>query len=125
MAGIYDRQIAMAQSLIAKYGQTVTWRKSAVLTPDPNKPWEMVPGAATDYNPKMVFISKFKEHQFLKYIPGTEIPDGLFVGIMPAVSFVPAINDTIIRGSETLTIEKIDEVAPNGTPIVYFVTVKR
>lgn len=123
--GVFDRQIATAKTLIAKYGQSCTWRKTAVSTPNPAKPWEMLPGANTDTTVKVVFVSKFKEHFFLKYMANTEIPEGLFVGYMAAQSFTPAINDLLIRGSETLTIQAVDIVAPNGEPILYIVTVKR
>lgn len=38
---------------------------------------------------------------------------------MGAVEFTPAINDVVLRGSETLRIKSIDIVAPNGDPILY------
>ena len=123
--GVFDSQIATAQRLISKFGQSCTWRKTDVSTPNPVKPWEMIPGTVTDAAVKVVFVSKFKEHFFLKYMANTEIPEGLFVGYMAAQSFTPAINDLLIRGSETLTIQAVDIVAPNGEPILYIVTVKR
>lgn len=125
MSSVFATQIATAQRLISKFGQACTWRKTAVSTPNPAKPWEMLPGANTDATVKVVFVSKFKEHFFLKYMANTEIPEGLFVGYMAAQSFTPAINDILIRGSETLTIQAIDIVAPNGEPILYIITVKR
>lgn len=125
MTNVFATQIATTQRLISKFGQSCTWRKTAVSTPNPAKPWEMIPGAVTDATVKVVFVSKFKEHFLLKYMANTEIPEGLFVGYMAAQSFTPAINDVLIRGSETLTIQAIDIVAPNGEPILYIVTVKR
>jgi len=125
MTNVFATQIATAQRLISKFGQSCTWRKTAVSTPNPAKPWEMIPGVATDVTVKVVFVSKFKEHFFLKYMANTEIPEGLFVGYMAAQSFTPAINDILIRGSETLTIQAIDIVAPNGELILYIITVKR
>lgn len=125
MASVFATQIATAQRLISKFGQSCTWRKTAVSTPNPAKPWEMISGTVTDTTVKVVFVSKFKEHFFLKYMANTEIPEGLFIGYMAAQNFTPAINDILIRGHETLTIQAIDIVEPNGEPILYIVTVKR
>ena len=122
---IYDRQIATATRLIEKYGQTITWRKVGILTPDATQPWENTNGTTVDYSPKMVFISKWRDQILLKYLKGTDIPTGDITGLMATQSFIPAINDTIVRGSDNYVVKDINTVSPNGTAILYVVTLSR
>lgn len=119
---IYDRQIAQAKRLIAKKGQLVTWVPQDVTIPDNTKPWKTAPvGSPPTFPVSMVFLSSGKtvieaqSHLFT----GTSVPDGAPKALMGVVPFTPKINDTVLRGSETLTVKSIDTLAPNGDPILY------
>lgn len=122
---IYDRQIATATRLVAKYGQSVVWRKVGILTPDPSQPWENTNGTTVDNSVKMVFLTKWRDELLLKYLKGTDIPTGANFGLMGVQSFVPAINDYVVRGSDNYIVKDIDIISPNGTPILYIVSFAR
>lgn len=124
MATVYARQIATAKRLIAAKGQLVTWRKipDGVL-PDSNMPWKPgAGGAPVDVNVKIVFFPYTRTNMQLMraLLPNApEILVGNMYGLMASVDFVPSKVDLILRGSRQIRINAIDELSPDGTPILY------
>jgi len=118
--GQFDRQIETAKRLIAKNGQTVTWRKLGVATPDPSTPWKPAADTPEDHSPKICFLPPGRVGQeLIRYLKGTEVTTGSVQGLMSAVDFEPTANDVVIRDGKTLRIKSIDPLSPNGQIILY------
>jgi len=118
----FDRQIATALRLIAKYGQAVTWKTVTDGAPvDPNQPWLPTEAADTNNAATICFVpAKDNEwRKLLAYLKGTEVPAGKLAGLMGQVSFTPSLKDVVVRGSKTLRITNIDLLSPNGQAILY------
>lgn len=131
MANIFDEDVATARELIDLYGVACDWQKPAPLV-------ETVPGYPTVGNlpdpvrVKIVFFSPRDlgrgGEAFMALLAGTEVPTTGEIGLMAGgLSFSPAVSDSLIRdpdsAKEPLTITKIDRLAPNGLPILYYVSV--
>lgn len=126
--GIFDRQIGAVKRLIAKYGQTVTFKHiNPPIVLDPLKPWDIV-----DINPdvayiKMVFLSPSVSgesrinQELLQYLSGSAIPSGAVRGYCASFEYIPKLNDIFIRDGNELTVKAIDTLAPNGQAILYTV----
>lgn len=131
---IYDRQIAMVQRLVSKYGQQCKWIVTAQI-PSDNQPWK---GTATDQMDYEVYIAFLRPGAGLTkalqhLMTGTDIPTGAPRGIMGQVSFVPTLNDKVeqLAFSESngqytfggpdgvVSIKAIDPIVPNGQVIAY------
>ena len=118
--GQFDRAIETAKRLIAKNGQTVTWRKLGSTTPDPSTPWKPAADSPTDHTAKIVFLPPGRIGQeLIRYLKGTEVTTGSVQGLMSAVDFEPSANDVVIRDGNTLRIKSIDLLSPNGQIILY------
>lgn len=125
---IYDRAIATAARLIAKYGQQIVWNANTNTAPvDPSQPWKPAAISATSNYPYIVFLPENRiGYEFLAALVGTEVPQGCVEGLMPGnVGFVPTSKDTIVRNGVTMAIETIDVIAPNGTPVLYVIRFKK
>lgn len=127
MAGVFDDDIAVAAELIALYGADCTWHKAAA--PGAGEPgYPTATPAPAGAACKIVFFSNRDlgrgSEEFLSLLAGIEVPTNQEVGLMAgSVPFTPEMTDTIKRGATELAIKKIDRLAPNGTPILYYVTV--
>lgn len=132
MAGVFDEDIQAAAELIAIYGADCLWQKPAPLVEDvPGYPTQ---GAVPDPVPCKIAFFRGKDvgyasEAFMALLTGTEVPTSGEIGLMAGnVPFSPDDSDTIIRNPGTedlsLTITGIDRIAPNGTPVLYFVSVK-
>lgn len=123
MAGVFDRQIATAQRLIAKYGQDVTWQTVVDGAPaDAAKPWKPAEATDTQTTTKVCFVAVRDNdwRKLLAYLKGTEVPVGRLAGLMAGnVSFTPKLKDIVIRDGVTLNVTNIDLVSPNGQKILY------
>lgn len=129
--GVYDRPIATAQRLIAKYGQDCHWQKPA--PEDGGTPG--YPGEGDTPDPilcKMAFFSHRDmgrgSEEFLALMAGMEVPVNSEIGLLAGgITFEPKDEDWIIRDPEgaatQVAIKKIDRLAPSGVPILYYVTV--
>lgn len=134
---IYDRQIAMVQRLVKKYGQQCKWIITSQTPSDnhANQPWK---GTAIGQMPYEVYIAFLRPGGGLTkalqhLMTGTDIPTGAPRGIMGQVSFVPTLNDKVeqLTFSESngqytfggtdgvVSIKAIDPIAPNGQVIAY------
>lgn len=132
MAGVFDDDIATAQELIDEFGQECFWQKPAPVDS------EAVPGYPTDGEQpdpipcKIAFFSgrdlNRGTFEFLQQMGlSLEVPDNGEIGLLAGgISFTPELTDTLRRGAADaaeVSIDKIDRLAPNGTPILYYVTV--
>lgn len=127
MAGVFDDDIATARELIDLYGAACLWQKPAPLVEDePGYPTE---GVLPDPVPcKLAFFTGRDlgrgSEEFLAMLAGMEVPANQEIGLLAGgLSFTPELTDTLTRGGVELAIKKIDRLAPNGTPILYYVTV--
>lgn len=128
--GVYDRQIASAKRMIAKYGQLCTWNSFSDGTggtaADP-----VANVSAAHSNIPIAFFPLDREYlaTFLSKLADTEIPIGLELAVMAQVSFVPSLRDTITRGTVTYSIHQkngIEKIDPNGEgAILYLVRVAK
>lgn len=129
--GVYDRQIAMATRLIAKYGQECVWVQPGAVAPG-GDPWNPQPSEEEPAEPLTVRIAWFAPRdvgrgteEFIRALTGSEVTEGTEVGLLAGgLSFTPDVTDTVMRGNEPSAITKIDKLAPNGEPVLWFVTVK-
>lgn len=119
--GVYDNQIANAQRQIAAKGQLVTWIPQNVIV-NGGQPWKITAGSnGTTYPVSIVFVAAGSSGmgEILSLFKGTSVPDDALVGLMGAVTFVPGVADTVLRGTENLIVKSIGILSPNGTPILY------
>ena len=127
--GQYDRQIKTAIRLIKRYGQLVTWRQLFYpLTPDPNKPYKVVPVPPVDKEVHIAFFTVDRWNQrTLFYKKDTEIPIGTLIGYMAAPTFTPEPNlkHIVLRGEEQLSIRNFDILSPNEQNILYTIEFER
>lgn len=126
--GRYDRQIASAQRLIKKYGKLTTWRShvEGVTTEaeapgaTPWRPKAGLSNGSPSYQVTVVFFPIGKEKRESLSEMGIELTSGAQIGYMPAVPFVPAQKDTILRNGVYMPVEHIEVLAPNDDePILY------
>lgn len=128
--GIYDDDIQTAKELIDEFGQDCWWQKPA--PKNGGVPGYPVAGELPQPVPCKIAFFRPKDldsgvMQFADMIQGTEVTDNTEIGLMyGGVPFTPQNPDTIRRGAvdapET-SIIKIDRIAPDGTPVLYFITV--
>lgn len=121
--GVFDRQIATAKRLIAKYGETVTWNRYGESVPEEtDEPWN-----ATDIDPiqtpvKVAFFPTGSSiSQLIRFMKNSDITTGNELGYMAQVPFVPSAKDTLTRknGSE-YRIKSIDPLDPNGEGVILY-----
>lgn len=122
--GVYDDDIATALELITEFGQSVQWKKPAPIE-DNDNPWNPGQGTTPDPHPvKMVFLSPKTGAKYLQMMNGTEVPIKSQVALMAGgLSFTPEMNDTITRNGVSISVNRIDLLAPNGDPVLYYVEV--
>ena len=127
---VFDDDIATAQELIAEFGQTCYWQKAApALT-------SVIPGYPTDgvapdpIECKIVFFSgrdlNRGTFEFLQQMAlSMEVPDSAEVGLLAGgIAFTPEMPDTVRRGAvdaDECSIDRVDRLAPNGTPVLYYI----
>lgn len=127
MANVFDDDIQTAIELIDLYGMDCLWQKPAPA----NGGVPGYPGAGTVPDPipcRMAFFSArdlgMGSDAFMAAMVGTEVPMSGEIGLLAGgLSFTPETSDSFIRGGAEMAIEKIDRLAPNGLPILYYVTV--
>lgn len=127
---VYDDDIATAQELIAEFGQECFWQQPAPeVVGVPGYP---TAGVLPDPIPCIIAFFSAKDldrgtMQSLEPMVGTEVPDNMQVGLLAGgLSFEPALTDSIRRGAvdaPLVSIAKIDRLAPNGTAVLYHITV--
>lgn len=95
----YNRQIATAKRLIAKYGSKVTYNRIRDVEANPETPW--IPGGpvTTSKTIDAVFVnsSSTLAQTLAAFMAGTTIPDGQITVFIPDIGFAPSPKDTIIK----------------------------
>lgn len=121
----YARPIATAKRLIAKYGAACTWTKPAEAD-DAAKPWrDLRTGPPSPYPVDIAFFSAkdlgYGSTMALAMMAGSEVPAHSQMGLMAGgQEFNPELTDTLTFGADTLDVTKIDKLAPNGEPVLFF-----
>lgn len=124
-AGVYDSAIATANRLIDKFGASCVWAKPAAPDPDAD-PWrDQREGEPDEHNVSIAFFSAkdlgYGTTLALAALAGTEVPAHNQMGLMPGgLDFDPELTDTVTFGEKTIDVTKIDTLAPNGTPVLFF-----
>jgi hypothetical protein len=129
---VYDEDIETARELIEEFGQECFWQKPTPAGEGGTPGYPAEGGEPPD--PIRCKIAFFPPRElgrgtmeFLEALRGTEVPAGREIGLMEGgVPFTPENVDMIRRGSATadpVAIERIDRLAPNGDPVLYYVTV--
>lgn len=126
----YGDFIALAIELIGEAGEDVVWQKPASVV-EGSSPWrdERGVGIPTSFPATIAFFSPLDlargRGQFAMFNSGTDIMSYTEVGLLAgACGFLPEVTDRLLRNGETVEIVEIDKIAPNGVPILYYVSVK-
>ncbi len=127
----YLDDIATANELIDEFGQDCWWQKPAPPTGGGSAGYP-VAGALPQPVPVRIAFFRPKDldsgvQQAMDMIAGTEVSDNTEIGLMAGdVPFTPENIDQVRRGAvdaEPISIVKMDKLAPNGTPVLYYVMV--
>lgn len=126
---VFERQIATATRLIAKYGETCLWQKPGEKDPAV-KPWkdsEIDPPAPTPV--KIVFFPNGGDNAIAAVIAALGDTDATVAseyGLMAAVSFDPATSDTLTDSAgNNVEIVKMTPLRPNGEIILWKLWIER
>lgn len=119
--GVYDRQIASAKRMIAKYGETVSWKVKVESDQPSDTPWHSNPPTEIEHSPKIAFFPNTGSFaKAMQMMTGKEYSVGNVLGYMPAVDFKPDMTGEVIRkDGRKLEIKSIDEICPNGEVVLY------
>lgn len=122
---IWDEEVQMVLDEIKESGQKgCTWRVPGVDIPDPNQPWNTIPGEDTDHTVDILFqpISS-RDRQTYTFLQNTTDGKYYVKGLMGRVDFKPSMSDKIIRSGQTLNIETMDVLDPNGEGAILYTMV--
>jgi hypothetical protein len=115
---VFSRQIETAKRLIKKKGQLVTWKKHTVQANN-SEPWKVTDASPLTYPVFIVFLSQHTPEIHL--MQDTTIPEGKPKGLMASVNgFTPAIDDYVLRGTETYRVKSITPLNPNGEAVILY-----
>lgn len=126
----YFEAIADAKELLHEFGQDCWWQKPAPM--NGGVPGYPVAGALPQLIPCVIAFFTPRDlnrgrMEFLGHIPDTEIPDNTQIGLMAGgLSFAPELTDMFRRGAvdaNPVSLIQIDLLAPNGVPVLYYLTV--
>lgn len=131
MTTVFANQLAMAQRLIAKYGQFVTWNSQSLGAPvDGSQPWKASDAPAVSKQIKIAFFPLNRKTIYtLGFLTGStpnisDVHNVFEYGLMASVPFTPNQKDTVVRNGQQLRIDGIDVLRPDGTPLLYTVYFK-
>lgn len=119
---IYAQEIKGVQVDIKRAGQSCTWTKIP-RTANDTQPWKggTTPVPQNFPNTYILFLKGGLSNALQHLMKNTDVTDGAPDAIMAGgLSFTPELTDVVIRGTETLLISDIDILAPDGTPILYY-----
>lgn len=127
MANINDDFVQDAIEIIQEEGMLCQWQKQAPITGGT----AAYPTFGAQPTPVDVYIAWFRPQdlgrgtlEFLELMKGTEVPTGTEIGLMAGGQpFTPERTDTLIKNGQVVVITKIDRIAPNGLPILYYISV--
>jgi len=114
----YSGMVATASRLIAKFGAAITVNRTTGETIDP------VTNVATGGTPVTLSANGIIRRYPAKMIDGTRIEQGdKEVVLDPSVTML--IDDTLTIDGDDWNIMDINTVAPDNTPLVYFIQVRK
>lgn len=125
--GVFDRQIATAKRLIAKYGEDCLWQQPGERNPAV-KPWRGSNDDPPEPHPvKIAFFPNGGElGAVLVALGDTEQVIASEYGLMAAVDFEPATSDVLTDSSGGIVeIVKATPLRPNGEIILWKIWVER
>ncbi|QJD54395.1 putative tail protein [Sphingomonas phage Eidolon] len=127
--GVYDRPIATAKRLIAKYGEDCLWQKPGEKDVSA-KPWVGTSENAPDPTPvKIAFFPNGGDNSLAAVIAAlgdTDTNIASEYGLMPAVDFDPATSDTLTDSNgNNVEIVKMTPLRPNGQIILWKLWIER
>lgn len=128
MSGLFTRTANQALRLITQYGEQCTWKSAAApVVADDTKPWITTNGVPTVTQGVPLLFTSSKENPLLKLVAGSDVEEGKLKALMPAMGFTPNLADTILRsdGVTTLALDSVSPLAPNGTPIIWYLVFKQ
>lgn len=127
--GVYDDDIATAKELIDEFGELCQWLGVPPVTG--GTPGYPEVGETPDpINCKIAWFSNRDlgrgTVEWLQKMMGTEVPESGEIGLLAGgLTFEPSDLDSIRRSNgATVSIKNIDRLAPNGEPVLYYVTVR-
>lgn len=121
--GVFDRQVATAKRLIAKYGEPVTWHSAPPSDAPDDQPWN-----GTDVQPidrpgirVAFFPTNSSIGQLIRFMRNSDIPTGNELGYMAQVPFEVSSLDTLTRRNGSVyRIKNIDPLDPNGEGVILY-----
>lgn len=121
----FDSAIALAQRLIKKNGQLVTWKTAQKPAPNPT-PWNggpaPLPAIETDVYICFVTEENDKERLLWQALANREVMFGRLPGLMAVKpGLVPSGEDTVIRDGKELRIRSLDVLRPNHQGVLYII----
>lgn len=120
----YDRQIATAKKLIAKFGQAVEWNTESN-SANVYEPWNSETSSAVKNQASICFLPiNLADLPTFGYIDQTDVPKGAVKGLMGNVPFNPKLKDWVIRDGKRLNIDQIKVLSPNGEKILFNILFK-
>jgi hypothetical protein len=120
---VFSNEIATAHQLIAENGQAATWQKQTEVV-NVGQPWKTTAGAPQTF-PVVVVRLPVKAQPTQILSPGTSVATNVEKLLMAGdVPFTPELNDRIVIAGDTKQVKDIDVLQPDGTPILYTLTVK-
>jgi hypothetical protein len=118
--GQYDKAVATAQRLIAKYGQDVVWHQLTNGATTPPADWKPAANQATTYTVRAVFLPTNRvNNELLRMLGNTEVPVGNTTALIAVGAFTPTLRDKLVRDGVAYAPKSIDCLAPNGQKIYY------
>lgn len=128
---VFARQLARATLAIQAKGEACTWTKTgADVSGDPTKPWEPTTSQDGGHAVSIVWVPEAAAINPALWAQqensALNIPGGWKFGLMHAVNFTPDENDIITcsNGSKW-TVDRVDPLAPDGTPLLYTIRVRQ
>jgi hypothetical protein len=127
--GTFDRQIATAKRLIAKYGEDCLWQKPGEKD-DAVKPWVGSSVEPPDPVPvKIAFFPNGGDNSLAAVIAmlgDSDVNVASEYGLMAAVDFDPATSDTLTdSNNNNVEIVKMTPLRPNGEVILWKIWIER
>lgn len=123
----YTGKIELAQRLIKKRGKPMTWVQVRNSQPNPQEPWNPGPAIETPYPGTMIALLPTDRYTFetFRFQKNSEIQIGYEMAYMAQQTFVPNIKDKILDGVNTLTVEDMAVVHPDGRDILYILLLSK
>lgn len=119
----FDSAIATAKRLILRNGVSATLRRYTQTVADASKPWRSGTTTETDYTAPMVFlpVQGFEgSNDHYKDSDGrTHQADIKILVAADDLTVTPNLKDKVINGTDSWSLVKIKEIAPNNQQVLF------